>query len=99
MSLALARSQRAGRPRILAGLAVALALLSLTVGFGAVDLASPWILDEGTQVSDVGYGTLAGLVIPIGLLALAHAPRRNLAGIQQLAAAALAYLLAGALAG
>ena len=50
------------------GLSIGLALVSLTVGFGAVDLVSPWVLHEGTQVTDVGFGTLTGLVIPIGLL-------------------------------
>lgn len=76
-------------------LAAALALLSLTVGFGAVDLLSPWILHEGTQVSDVGYGTLAGIVLPFGLLA----STRRAAGVQQVAAAGLAYAVAGVLSG
>jgi hypothetical protein len=80
-------------------LAAALALVSLTVGFGAVDLLSPLVLHEGTQVSDVGYGTLAGLVIPIGLLTQLRRPERHLAGLQQVALAALAYLAAGTLTG
>jgi hypothetical protein len=79
--------------------AAVLALVSLTVGFGAVDLLSPWILREGTQVSDVGYGTLAGLLIPVGLLAQTRRPALNIAGLQQVALAALAYLAAGALTG
>jgi hypothetical protein len=64
----------AGRPAALAVSAVGLALISLTGGFGAVDLVSPWVLHEGTQVTDVGYGTLAGLVIPIGLLTQTRSP-------------------------
>ena len=60
--------------------AVVFALVSLTVGFGAIDLLSPWILHEGTQVSDVGYGTLAGLVIPVGLLSQLRRSGRNAAG-------------------
>jgi hypothetical protein len=79
--------------------AAVLALASLTVGFGAVDLLSPWVLHEGTQVSDVGYGTLAGLVIPIGLFAQTRRASLNIAGLQQVALAALAYLAAGALTG
>src|SRR4051812_49917821 len=80
-------------------LSVGLALVSLTVGFGAVDLVSPWVLHEGTQVTDVGYGTLAGLVIPIGLVTQTRSPEKHIAGLQQVAAAAIAFLLAGALAG
>ena len=76
-------------------LAISLALLSLTVGFGGIDLLSPWILHEGTQVTDVGYGTLAGLVVPIGLLAAAL---RSAAGLQQVVGAAVAYAVAGLLA-
>jgi hypothetical protein len=69
--------------------AIALALASLTVGFGAIDLLSPWLLHEGTQVTDVGYGTLAGIVIPVGLLAVRP----------QVAGAVLALALAGAATG
>ena len=92
-------TERAGPSGALAVLVAALALVSLSVGFGAVDLVSPWVIHEGTQVSDVGYGTLAGLVIPVGLLAQLHRPTRRVAGVQQVAAAALAYLVAGTLAG
>jgi hypothetical protein len=87
------------RPVAAGTVAAVLALVSLTVGFGAVDLLSPWILHEGTQVSDVGYGTLAGLVIPIGLLTQMRRPERHVAGLQQVALAALAYLIAGAITG
>jgi hypothetical protein len=76
--------------------AMSLALLSLTVGFGGIDLLSPWILHEGTQVTDVGYGTLAGIVLPMGLLAAA---RRSPAGLHQVLVAAAAYAAAGLLAG
>ena len=77
-------------------LAVSLAVLSLTAGFGGIDLVSPWILHEGTQVTDVGYGTLAGIVLPIGLVAAAW---RSPAGLHQVVAAAAAYAAAGLLAG
>ena len=89
----------AGRRAGLAVFAVGLALISLTAGFGAVDLVSPWVLHEGTQVTDVGYGTLAGLVIPIGLLTQTRSPEKRVAGLQQVAAAAVAFLLAGAITG
>jgi hypothetical protein len=92
-------AERAGATGALGVLAVCLALLSLTVGFGAVDLLSPLVLHEGTQVSDVGYGTLAGIAIPVGLLVQLRRPARHLAGLQQVAAGALAYGVAGALAG
>jgi hypothetical protein len=98
MNSAASRTERTGWSAALGALAAVLALLSLTVGFGAVDLLSPWILHEGTQVSEVGYGTLAGILIPAGLLAQLHAPRRRIAGLQQLAMAALAFLVAGTLA-
>jgi hypothetical protein len=75
-------------------LSVGLALVSLTVGFGAVDLVSPWVLHEGTQVTDVGYGTLTGLVIPMGLLT----QMRRTTGLLQVGAAAAAFLIAGLLA-
>jgi hypothetical protein len=91
-------TERAGSTGALAVVAAGLALASLTVGFGIVDLLSPWILHEDTQVSDVGYGALAGLVIPVGLLAQLHRPARRVAGVQQVAAAALACLVAGTLA-
>lgn len=74
------------------GIALGLALVSPTVGFGLVDLLSPAVLHEGTQVSDVGYGTLAGIVIPVGLLAAA---RSSAAGLRQVAAAAVAYAVIG----
>ncbi len=96
---AVVADKRAGVSGALAAIAIGLAAVSLTIGFGAVDLFSPWVLHEGTQVSDVGYGTLAGLVIPIGLLSQVRAPRRHLAGLQMVAAAGLAYLVAGLLAG
>src|SRR3954454_2800586 len=75
-------------------LSSALALVSLTVGFGAVDLVSPWVLHEGTQVTDVGYGTLTGLVIPMGLLT----QMRRTTGLLQVGAAAAPFLIAGLLA-
>ena len=81
------------------GLSIGLALVSLTVGFGAVDLVSPWVLHEGTQVTDVGFGTLTGLVIPIGLLTQIRRSTTCGAGVLQTGVAALAFLFAGLLAG
>lgn len=74
-------------------LALVLALASLTAGFGAIDLLSPFVLHEGTQASDVGYGTLAGIVMPAALLARWRG--RCHAGLGQLWVTALALLIAG----
>ena len=74
------------------GIALGLALVSSSVGFGLIDLLSPAILHEGTQVSDVGYGTLAGIVIPVGLAASA---RGSAVGLRQVFVAAAAYLAVG----
>jgi len=76
-------------------LSSALAVVSLTVGFGAVDLVSPWVLHEGTQVTDVGFGTLTGLVIPVGLLMQTRSSAIRTTGALQLGLAALAFLVAG----
>ncbi len=48
--------------------AVSAALASLGPGFGLVDLSSPLFLHEGSEVLDVGYGSLAGIVLPAALL-------------------------------
>jgi hypothetical protein len=84
---------------VLAVVSTALAFVSLTLGFGAVDLVSPWVLHEGTQVTDVGFGTLTGLVIPIALLAQTRRAASQATGAWQLGAAALAFLVAGLVAG
>ena len=77
---------------------VLFALAALVPGFGLAALTTPLnpIWEEG-YVGEVGYGALAGILIPAGLLAQLRSPVRRIAGLQQVAAAIPAYVLAGAL--
>lgn len=79
---------------------VLFALAALVPGFGLADLTTPLnpIWDEG-YVAEVGYGALAGILIPVGFLAQLRAPERRIAGLQQVAATVPAYIIAGALGG
>lgn len=79
---------------------VLFALAALVPGFGLAALTTPLnpIWEEG-YVAEVGYGTLAGILIPVGFLAQLRSPARRIAGLQQVAAAIPAYMLAGALGG
>jgi hypothetical protein len=89
-------------------IAVVLTVL-LTIGdFGWIDLtngfsglcrfagtcspapASDWVLSGG-------YGTIAGIIIPVGILAQLRTPGRQIAALLQVALAALAFLLVGLL--
>lgn len=77
---------------------VLFALAALIPGFGLVDLTTPlnpkW--HEG-YVSEVGYGALAGIILPVGFLAQLRSPERRIAGLQQVAATVPAYIAAGVL--
>lgn len=79
---------------------VIFALAALVPGYGLADLTTPLnpIWEEG-YVAEVGYGALAGILIPVGFLAQLRSPERRIAGLQQVAAVIPAYLLAGALGG
>ncbi|MBA2460803.1 MAG: hypothetical protein H0V45_03390 [Actinobacteria bacterium] len=77
--------------------AVSAALASLGPGFGLVDLSSPLFLHEGSEVLDVGYGSLAGIVLPAALLSQIRTPEHRIAGIQLVFLVAPAYLTAGVL--
>jgi len=81
-------------------LVVLFALAALIPGFGLADLTTPinpkW--HEG-YVSEVGYGALAGIIIPVGFLAQLRSPERRIAGLQQVAATVPAYIAAGVLGG
>ncbi len=81
-------------------LVVLFALAVLIPGFGLADLTTPinpkW--HEG-YVSEVGYGALAGIIIPVGFLAQLRSPERRIAGLQQVAATVPAYIAAGVLGG
>lgn len=78
-------------------LAVLLGLAALVPGFGLIDLVTPWIVREGGQVSDVGYGALAGILVGVGFLAQAGSPGRRIAAFQQVALTIPAYAVAGLL--
>jgi hypothetical protein len=78
------------------GVACAVALWFPALGL--IDLTASWFLDEDTTVHDLGYGVITGLLAPIGLLAQLRAPERAIAGLQQVAACALAYAAAGLIA-
>jgi hypothetical protein len=70
-------------------LAVVVALASLTINFGLIDLIDGYIgfVDE---VLDAGWGLVFGVILPIALLAQLRRPERRIAGIQQTGIVALA---------
>lgn len=86
------------RTRALRVLAVLFALGLWIPALGLVDLTTSWFLDEETVLHDLGYGAITGLLAPLGLLAQLRHPDRAIAGLQQVAACALAYGVAGAVA-
>lgn len=79
---------------------VVFALAALVPGFGLADLTTPinprW---NGGYVAEVGYGALAGILLPVGFFAQLRAPAGRIAGLQQVAAAVPAYVAAGVLGG
>lgn len=81
-------------------LVVLFAFAALVPGFGIADLTTPinprW--NEG-YVAEVGYGALAGILLPVGFLSQLRSPERRIAGLQQVAAAVPAYIGAGVLGG
>src|SRR5918996_5031116 len=86
------------RLTLLRTLAILFALALWFAALGLVDIVTPWFLDERTAVHDLGYGAVTGLLVPAGLLAQVRNPEHWLAGLQQVAACAIAYLVAGAIA-
>ena len=66
--------------------ALVVALASLTINFGLIDLIDGYtgFVDQArNQVLDAGWGLVFGVVLPIGLLAQLRRPERRIAGIQQ----------------
>ena len=78
--------------------AVGCALALWLPALGLVDLTAPWFQDETTVVHDIGYGVVTGLIAPMGFLAQLRSPERAIAGLQQVAACALACATAGLIA-
>ena len=90
---------RSTRTRLLKAVALVLALASLTINFGLIDLIDGYTgyIDQArNQVLDAGWGLVFGVVLPLGLLAQLRHPERRIAGIQQTALVALTLAFAGA---
>ena len=77
--------------------ALVVALASLTINFGLIDLIDGYtgFVDQArNQVLDAGWGLVFGVVLPIGLFAQLRRPERRIAGIQQTGIVALALAVA-----
>jgi peptidoglycan/LPS O-acetylase OafA/YrhL len=91
-----------GRPTRTTGLkAVALlvALASLTINYGLIDLIDGYTgyIDQArNQVLDAGWGLVFGVILPLGVLAQLRRPERRIAGIQQTAVVGFVLSVAGA---
>jgi hypothetical protein len=84
---------RSTRTTWLKAVALVVALASLTINFGLIDLIDGCTGDadqERNQVLDAGWGLVFGVILPLGLLAQLRRPARRIAGIQQTVALALA---------
>src|SRR3954449_5825592 len=83
----------------LKGVAFVVALASLTVNFGLIDLVdgfTGYVDQARNQILDVGWGAVFGLILPLGFLSQLRRPERRIAGIQQTVVVASALALAGA---
>ena len=90
---------RIGRTTWLKALALVVALASLTINFGLIDLVdgfTGYVDQQRNQILDAGWGAVFGIVVPLGLLAQLRRPERRIAGIQQTSVVAFALALAGA---
>jgi peptidoglycan/LPS O-acetylase OafA/YrhL len=90
---------RTRRTKWLKAAALVVALASLTINFGLIDLIdgfTGYVDQARNQILDVGWGAVFGVILPLGLLAQLRRPERRIAGIQQTAVVALALALAGA---
>jgi len=89
---------RSARTTWLKAVALVVALASLTINFGLIDLIdgyTGYIDQERNQVLDAGWGLVFGVILPLGLLAQLRRPERRIAGIQQTVVVALALAMAG----
>src|SRR5512132_4222337 len=90
---------RMSRTTCLKAVALVVALASLTINFGLIDLIDGYTgyVDQArNQILDVGWGAVFGVILPLGLLAQLRRPERRIAGIQQTSLIAFALALAGA---
>jgi hypothetical protein len=90
---------RTTRTTWLKAVALVVAVASLTINFGLIDLIdgfTGYVDQARNQILDVGWGAVFGVVLPLGLLAQLRRPARRIAGIQQTAVVAVALALAGA---
>ena len=86
------------RTNSMKAVALIVAVASLTINFGLIDLIdgySGFVDQARNQVLDAGWGLVFGVVLPIGLLAQLRRPERRIAGIQQTGVVALALAVAG----
>ena len=89
---------RSARTTWLKAVALVVALASLTINFGLIDLIDGYTgyIDQArNQVLDAGWGLIFGVILPLGLLAQLRRAQRRIAGIQQTAVVALALAMAG----
>ena len=90
---------RATRTTGLKAVALLVALASLTINYGLIDLIDGYTgyVDQArNQVLDAGWGLVFGVILPLGLLSQLRRPERRIAGIQQTAAVGFVLALAGA---
>ena len=83
----------------LKAVALVVAVASLTINFGLIDLIdgfTGYVDQARNQVLDAGWGVIFGVIVPLGLLAQLRRPERRIAGIQQTAVVAFALAIAGA---
>src|SRR3954467_12010386 len=88
-----------GRTIWLKVLALLVAVASLTITFGLIDLIdgfTGYVDQARNQILDVGWGAVFGLILPLGLLSQLRRPERRIAGIQQTVVIASTLALAGA---
>ena len=88
------------RTRSMKAVALVVALASLTINFGLIDLIDGYtgFVDQArNQVLDAGWGLVFGVVLPVGLLAQLRRPERRIAGVQQTGVVALALAVAAVL--
>jgi hypothetical protein len=89
---------RSARTSWLKAVALVVALASLTINFGLIDLIdgyTGYIDQERNQVLDADWGLVFGVILPLGLLAQLRRPERRIGGIQQTVVVALALAMAG----